>query len=132
MEKTLENHNLSLFSAIFFKLILLSLMSLITFSKDMTLEGDQFCSYRQKAEIFDLFSSDKLELEKGYECEVCSAQKECKTFKDKLLVIPHPEEALTGRIKSMQISDSHFVLGTKMKQPFPANLEIAIFGMGCF
>lgn len=102
------------------------------FGKEMTLEGDQFCSYRPKTEIFGLSVSDKLEMEKGVECEVCSSQKECKSFKDKLLTIPSPEEALTGRSNSIQVSDLHFVLGSKVKQPFPSGLELAMFGMGCF
>ena len=115
-------------------LFLFLLFPILISSKEMTLEGDQFCSYRPKSEIFDLSTSDHLELDKGYECEVCSSQKECKTFKDKLLTIPSPEEALTGRLLPLQVSDSHFVLGTKVKAPFPPtlNLELAMFAMGCF
>ena len=100
--------------------------------REMTLEGDQFCSYRAKSEIFRGDSSDKIELEKGFECEVCSSQQECKSFKEKLLTFPNPEDAPTGRISPLQISDFHFVLGTRLKPPFPSHLTMAIFGMGCF
>jgi peptide-methionine (S)-S-oxide reductase len=107
-------------------------LPLLSLSKEMTLEGDQFCSYRPKVEIFDLHASDTLELDKGYECEVCSSQQECKTIKDKPILIPSPEECLTGRQEALQISDHHFVLGTKTKPLFPPGMEMAIFGIGCF
>ena len=32
----------------------------------------------------------------------------------------------------MPIRESHFVNGTELKPPFPAGLETAVFGMGCF
>ena len=32
----------------------------------------------------------------------------------------------------MQISDTHFVNGNRLKAPFPDNLQQAIFGFGCF
>ncbi len=32
----------------------------------------------------------------------------------------------------MPIPESHFVIGAELKPPFPAGLETAIFGMGCF
>lgn len=101
-------------------------------AKQMTLEGEQFCSYRPKSEIFDLKSSDMLEIEKGYECEVCSSQASCKSIKEKPLAIPSPEDALVGRDKPVAVSDFHFVLGTRTKPPFPSKMEIAVFGMGCF
>ncbi|MCX2842810.1 peptide-methionine (S)-S-oxide reductase MsrA [Microbulbifer thermotolerans] len=46
--------------------------------------------------------------------------------------IPSPEEALPGRDQPMPISGVHYVNGHTMKEPFPAGLEKAIFGMGCF
>ncbi|MCH9695256.1 MAG: peptide-methionine (S)-S-oxide reductase MsrA [Gammaproteobacteria bacterium] len=32
----------------------------------------------------------------------------------------------------MPVPESHFVIGTKLEPPFPAGLETAVFGMGCF
>ena len=46
--------------------------------------------------------------------------------------LPTPEQALPGRTDVMPVSDRHLVLGTPMKPPFPAGLEQAVFGLGCF
>jgi len=32
----------------------------------------------------------------------------------------------------MQISDTHFVNGNRLQEPFPDDLQKAVFGMGCF
>ena len=32
----------------------------------------------------------------------------------------------------MNISDTHFVNGNRITEPFPEGLEQAVFGMGCF
>ncbi|MGH8207751.1 MAG: peptide-methionine (S)-S-oxide reductase, partial [Steroidobacteraceae bacterium] len=32
----------------------------------------------------------------------------------------------------MQISETHFVNGHRIREPFPQGLEQALFGMGCF
>lgn len=48
------------------------------------------------------------------------------------LKIPAPEEALPGRADEMPVPEKHFVLGTRLEPPFPAGMEIATFGMGCF
>ena len=32
----------------------------------------------------------------------------------------------------MPVAESHFVTGAELKPPFPAGLETAVFGMGCF
>jgi peptide-methionine (S)-S-oxide reductase len=42
------------------------------------------------------------------------------------------DEALPGRTGEMPVSDRHTVLGTPLRGPWPAGLEIAYFGMGCF
>ena len=42
------------------------------------------------------------------------------------------DEALPGRTSEMPVSDSHTVLGTPLRGPRPAGLEVAYFGMGCF
>ena len=41
-------------------------------------------------------------------------------------------EALKGREMAIAVPDTHFVLGTPLEAPFPAGLEQAVFGMGCF
>ncbi|TNF98493.1 MAG: peptide-methionine (S)-S-oxide reductase MsrA [Gammaproteobacteria bacterium] len=50
----------------------------------------------------------------------------------KKVQMPTPEEALRGRDDEMPVSGTHFVNGSPIKQPFPAHLETAMFGMGCF
>jgi peptide-methionine (S)-S-oxide reductase len=42
------------------------------------------------------------------------------------------EEALPGRPNPLQIADTHFVLGTPLKPPFPDGFESIVVGMGCF
>jgi peptide-methionine (S)-S-oxide reductase len=46
--------------------------------------------------------------------------------------MPTPEEALPGRAAKMPVPEEHFVNGHRLTPPFPAGLETAIFGMGCF
>ena len=46
--------------------------------------------------------------------------------------MPSPDEALPGREQTMPVAASHFVKGTPMTPPFPANMERVIFGLGCF
>jgi peptide-methionine (S)-S-oxide reductase len=43
-----------------------------------------------------------------------------------------PEEALPGREAEMPVPDTHAVLGTPLRPPFPEGLEQAVFGLGCF
>src|SRR3954469_8486394 len=43
-----------------------------------------------------------------------------------------PEDALPGRPDPIPTSDTHFVLGTPLKPPFPEGLEQLAVGMGCF
>jgi peptide-methionine (S)-S-oxide reductase len=43
-----------------------------------------------------------------------------------------PEDALRGRPDPIPTSDTHFVLGTPLKPPFPEGLEQLVVGMGCF
>ncbi len=42
------------------------------------------------------------------------------------------DSALSGRDSEMPLPPRHEVLGTPLKGPFPAGVETAIFGMGCF
>lgn len=48
------------------------------------------------------------------------------------LELPTPEEALPGRSDPIPVPERHFVLGTPLAPPFPADTEVAVFGMGCF
>jgi peptide-methionine (S)-S-oxide reductase len=48
------------------------------------------------------------------------------------LSVPSAEEALPGRSQEMAVPAKHFVNGHPLKGPFPAGLEQAIFGLGCF
>ncbi len=50
----------------------------------------------------------------------------------KKTAMPKPNEALPGRDTPMQVPATHYVNGNPLKPPFPENLEMAIFGMGCF
>jgi peptide-methionine (S)-S-oxide reductase len=46
--------------------------------------------------------------------------------------MPRPEDVLPGRDEKMPVPGEHFVLGTPLLPPFPAELELGLFGMGCF
>jgi len=48
------------------------------------------------------------------------------------LRVPAPEQALPGRSEPMPVPETHFVNGHRITPPFPAGLETAVFGMGCF
>ncbi len=47
-------------------------------------------------------------------------------------VQPKAEEALKGRAASMRVPEQHYVNRHPIKPPFPAGLERAVFGLGCF
>ncbi|XP_069828730.1 peptide methionine sulfoxide reductase MsrA-like [Dendropsophus ebraccatus] len=47
-------------------------------------------------------------------------------------VLPTAEEALPGRAEALKVADKHAVNGNSTMEPFPAGLELAMFGMGCF
>jgi peptide-methionine (S)-S-oxide reductase len=46
--------------------------------------------------------------------------------------MPTRDEALPGREERMPVPERHDVLGTPLAPPFPAGLERAVFGLGCF
>ena len=46
--------------------------------------------------------------------------------------MPTAAEALKGRDTALPVADRHAVLGTPLEGPFPAGLEQAMFGLGCF
>jgi peptide-methionine (S)-S-oxide reductase len=53
-------------------------------------------------------------------------------FRSHKSIMPTADDALKGRETPMPVPDRHFVLGTALEPPFPAGLEQAIFGLGCF
>jgi peptide-methionine (S)-S-oxide reductase len=50
----------------------------------------------------------------------------------KKLVMPSAADALPGRAAKMPVPETHFVNGNRLTPPFPAGLETAVFGLGCF
>jgi peptide-methionine (S)-S-oxide reductase len=46
--------------------------------------------------------------------------------------MPAPHEALPGRAEKMPVPEKHFVNGRALTPPFPAGMEQAQFGLGCF
>jgi peptide-methionine (S)-S-oxide reductase len=48
------------------------------------------------------------------------------------LAIPGPTDALPGRSEKVVVAPRHAVLGTPMQAPFPPEMRLALFGMGCF
>jgi len=46
--------------------------------------------------------------------------------------IPTRDTALPGREIPLQTAEAHYIVGRKLKAPFPDNMEIAVFGLGCF
>ncbi|MGI9292071.1 MAG: peptide-methionine (S)-S-oxide reductase MsrA [Gammaproteobacteria bacterium] len=53
----------------------------------------------------------------------------------KKAAIPEPDNALPGRAEQMPVSGAHFVNGNPLKVEkgeFPAHLQQAVFGLGCF
>jgi peptide-methionine (S)-S-oxide reductase len=53
-------------------------------------------------------------------------------FSSKKLVLPDPKDALPGRDTAMPVLNKHFVTGNPIAPPFPENMELALFGLGCF
>ncbi len=46
--------------------------------------------------------------------------------------LPTPEQALSGRAVRMPVAERHYVNGHPLEPPYPAGLELALFGLGCF
>jgi len=53
-------------------------------------------------------------------------------FMRKTTTLPSADEALPGRADAMPTATRHFVNGHPLKPPYPAGLEQAVFGLGCF
>ena len=51
---------------------------------------------------------------------------------DKKLKVPAKENALPGRAEKMPVPATHHVNSARLEPPFPAGLEQALFGLGCF
>jgi peptide-methionine (S)-S-oxide reductase len=50
----------------------------------------------------------------------------------KRLTLPAASEALPGRLTPILTAETHFLTGNRLKPPFPAGIETALFGLGCF
>ncbi len=50
----------------------------------------------------------------------------------KSIRMPSPSELLPGRDERMPVPAQHFVSGRTLQPPFPAGLQLALFGLGCF
>ncbi|WP_218082632.1 peptide-methionine (S)-S-oxide reductase MsrA [Anthocerotibacter panamensis] len=50
----------------------------------------------------------------------------------KKMTLPTPKDALPGRAEAISVPARHYVNGNPLKPPFPAGLEMALFGLGCF
>jgi peptide-methionine (S)-S-oxide reductase len=53
-------------------------------------------------------------------------------FKPRQTHMPQNAQALPGHEEPMAVASRHLILGTPMQPPFPAGVEQAVFGMGCF
>ncbi len=53
-------------------------------------------------------------------------------FSKRKTQMPSAEEALPGRATPLDVPSTHFVSGNAIKPPFPAGMETAMFGLGCF
>jgi peptide-methionine (S)-S-oxide reductase len=53
-------------------------------------------------------------------------------FTSRKTQMPAPGEALPGRATPIPTAERHHVNGAALKAPYPANMEKALFGLGCF
>jgi peptide-methionine (S)-S-oxide reductase len=53
-------------------------------------------------------------------------------FMRKTTTLPSVDEALPGRADPIPTATRHFVNGHPLQPPYPAGLEQAVFGLGCF
>jgi peptide-methionine (S)-S-oxide reductase len=54
------------------------------------------------------------------------------SFMKKMTQLLPSEGTLPGRSAALEVPDKHFVNGHPLKAPFPAGIQQAVFGMGCF
>lgn len=50
----------------------------------------------------------------------------------KKTALPSAAEALPGRSTPLPTAETHFVNGHRLREPYPAGLKKAVFGLGCF
>jgi peptide-methionine (S)-S-oxide reductase len=50
----------------------------------------------------------------------------------KKLEVPAPDQCLPGRAIRMRVPAQHYVNGHALEGPYPAGMETAVFGLGCF
>lgn len=53
-------------------------------------------------------------------------------FFDNKAEMPTPDAALKGRGEKLNVPATHFVNGNPLEPPFPKNMEMAMFALGCF
>jgi peptide-methionine (S)-S-oxide reductase len=54
------------------------------------------------------------------------------SFRQKMKALLSDGSTLPGRASALSVPERHFVNGHPLKPPFPAGLQQAVFGMGCF
>ena len=50
----------------------------------------------------------------------------------KRLEMPRVDAALPGRAEAVRVVNRHYITGHPTQPPFPENMQIALFGLGCF
>ena len=53
-------------------------------------------------------------------------------FRQRLLTIPDPVDALPGRSEAMPVPAAHHVNGRPLVGPYPDGVDTVVVGMGCF
>ncbi len=53
-------------------------------------------------------------------------------WREKRTLMPDPKDALPGRAARMPVPARHAAKGTPLQPPFPAGMQQALFGLGCF
>ena len=53
-------------------------------------------------------------------------------FSQKKLSLPSAADTLPGRASPICIPEKHFVTGQSIAPPYPDNIQVAVFAMGCF
>jgi peptide-methionine (S)-S-oxide reductase len=54
------------------------------------------------------------------------------SFMKKMTKLLSPEQTIAGRAEQVEVPEKHFVNGNRLQAPFPAGMQQAVFGMGCF
>jgi len=53
-------------------------------------------------------------------------------FMNKKSQMPNADDALAGRDEKMSVAPKHYVNGHTIEAPFPDDMKLAMFGLGCF